>query len=132
MAKAGKSSAKKTATRDKMLTIDYVKSNFFRVIHSDGAWGGLSPRGDAIQMYFWSERPAIPQEYVHTLTDRGIGEEIKQKRKVRSNLVREVEAGVVMSKKTAIVFRDWLNEKIDLANQVEDEVSRGESSEEEI
>ena len=43
----------------KILKADYIKSNLFRVVVADGAFGGLTPRGN-IHIDFWSERRAIP------------------------------------------------------------------------
>ena len=51
---------------------DFIKSNFFRVIKADGAFGGVAPNG-AIHMQIFSERQPIP----HTTT-RGVRRRGKQ------------------------------------------------------
>ena len=100
------------------VTIDYLKGNFFQVVYADGVWGGLAPRSGNIQMNFWSERSAIPQRLVHRVTgDQKFGPEIEEKRVLRSDLVREVGVGVVMSVDTAVSLRDWLTQRIDLASE---------------
>ena len=44
----------------------YLKNPAFRVVHVDGAVGGVTPRG-RIPMAVYSERPAIPQSSVHSV-----------------------------------------------------------------
>lgn len=108
-------------------TIDfhYIKSNYFRVIHADGAWGGVAP-GSAIHLCFWSQRPPIPTKMVHAVSSDGtLGDEIKDNRETREGLVREIEADVVMDLPTARELINWLKEKVE---QVEK--SLGDSSSE--
>jgi len=92
---------------------DYIKSNFFRVVHADGVFGGLTPRLD-IHMDLWSERFAIPKETVHQLKPDGtLGEELREERVVQDAIVREVEVGVVIDVGLAKSMIDWLQDKID-------------------
>jgi len=91
---------------------DYIKSNYFRVIHVDGAWGGLTPRL-GIRMVIFNERGAIPTQTVQAVSSDGtIGEEIFEKRTSRDAIVREVEADLVMDLATANVLVTWLQDKI--------------------
>jgi hypothetical protein len=92
------------------VTFNYLKSQFFRVIHADGAWGGVSPRGD-IHISFYNERMAIPDKSRVVISESGNAlkpEEFES----TSAVVREVEADVVVDLTTAIQLRDWLNNKI--------------------
>lgn len=92
------------------VTFHYIKSNFFRVIHADGAWGGITPRGN-LQVSFWNERAPIPKQLTQEI-DAGnrLGEEIG--RKSRQGIVREVEAEIVMSLECAEVFLEWFDGKV--------------------
>ena len=54
----------------KELEFDFIKSNFFRVIKADGAFGGISPNG-SIHMALYSERSAIPTKTFHSLEALG-------------------------------------------------------------
>jgi hypothetical protein len=93
-----------------VVKFDYIKSNFFRVIHADGAWGGITPTGH-IQVAFWNERPPIPKQLEFEVTpEGGIGDETK--RVGRDAVVREVEVNVVMNLLTAKTFVNWLQDKI--------------------
>jgi hypothetical protein len=95
------------------ISIDYIKSNHFRVIHADGAWGGLTARG-AIHMGLFSERPTIPQTQVYRVTDEGkLGTPIPERTKKRdADMVREVEVEVIMSYDTAQALYNWLGDKL--------------------
>jgi hypothetical protein len=64
----------KRRTQKKLTEIefDFIKSNFFRVIHVDGAFGGLSPNG-FVHMALYSERRAIPTKVVHKIEGAALG-----------------------------------------------------------
>ena len=91
---------------------DYIKGNFFRVVHADGIFGGVTPSLD-IHMDVWSQRSPIPKQVVHEVKpDKTVGEEIVDERVVRDAIVREVEVGVVFNFAMAKLMVDWLNDKI--------------------
>jgi hypothetical protein len=92
------------------IRFDFIKSNFFRVIHVEGVFGGNSPRG-LINMAVFNERWPIPKQITHKFTEGQSGEEIE--RASRDAIVREVEAQLVMDVKTAKVICKWLQGKID-------------------
>lgn len=92
------------------LSLHFIRSNYFRVVHADGAWGGITPHGD-IQMGFYSERGPIPRKIVYKIDEQGrLGEELE--REIRDGPVRELEVGVVVSLSTARSLRTWLDDKI--------------------
>lgn len=90
--------------------VDLIKSNYFRVIHADGVSGCVTP-GGTIHLDFWNEREAIPRRITYTFDTSG--ELVDAQPESRSDFVREVELGVVMSRETAIVVRNWLNELLE-------------------
>lgn len=91
----------------------YIKSTFFRVVHADGAFGGVTPRGN-IQTNFYSERNAIPRKTVHPIkADGTLGDEIRSARVERDGPVREIEAGVVMDVNATKALIVWLQNKVD-------------------
>lgn len=95
---------------DQTISIDYIKSRHFRVIHADGVWGGLSPHLD-LQIAFWNARAAIPQHQLLRLDKDGKHHE--EERIVRADQVREVETLVVMDLGVAKAFQKWLADKIE-------------------
>jgi len=96
-----------------ILKTHFIKSNFFRVVHADGAWGGITPQGN-IQMELWSERQPIPTLAVYPVADDGtIGDESVHQREIKEGTVREVEVGVVLNLFTAKSLIKWLQERVD-------------------
>jgi len=90
---------------------DFVKSNYFRVVKGDGAFGGVSPNG-SIHMGIYSERAPFPKKIVHELIGGGIGDEITSRRETRNAIVREIEVDVVLQVEQAVALRDWLDRNI--------------------
>jgi len=99
-------------TSPKQLRIEYKKSQSFRVIHADGAYGGTSPR---LQLFlaFYSERFPIPQVLTYETSASGAPErEIIQERESKEGVFREVEVAVMMDLPAAKGFAAWLNEQV--------------------
>ena len=97
------------------LTFDYIKSPSFRVIHADGAIGGVTPRGD-IHVAYFSEREAIPTRMVFEMLQGGtLGRELDEERITRGGFVREMDVDVVMSVTVAESLMKWLSEQISIA-----------------
>jgi hypothetical protein len=90
----------------------YIKSVFFRVLHVDGALGGITPRG-LLHIAFYNERQAIPQTVFHPISEEGrLGEEISDRRVTKGGIVREVEADVLMDERAAAELYKWLGERL--------------------
>ena len=105
--------------RQKTLNFDYLKSSSFRVIHVDGAHGGLSPRG-GIQLALFNERIPIPKATTHELSKNGaLGSELRDERVSRTAVIREVEIEALMSVETAESLVDWLKEVISKAKKAQ-------------
>lgn len=100
---------------EKRFKSDYIKSNFFRVVHADGMYGGVTPSGN-IHIDFWNDRQPIPQTVTNEVVVRGDGpptiEEVQAERIGRQNVIREVEIGVVMDVGTAKSLIQWLGGKV--------------------
>jgi hypothetical protein len=88
----------------------YVKSNFFRVIHVDGAIGGLTGQG-FIHCALYSERPAIPQVVEHEVLEDRFGAVLASEGK--AGFVREIDVDLILSPQTATALRDWLTQQLD-------------------
>jgi hypothetical protein len=98
----------------KTIKIDYIKSSQFRVVHADGVFGGITPRGN-IHLDIWSERPPIPQQVVHEIAENALGDESVGERRIRdADMIREVEIGIVMDLSLAKATVGWLQAKIDI------------------
>jgi hypothetical protein len=106
----------KIPQKPKEIGFDFIKSNFFRVIHADGAFGGLTPNGN-IHMGIYSERMPFPQKIVHSLESapagqQKLGPEIMDRREGRKAAIRELEVGIVLNIAQAIVLRKWIDDRI--------------------
>lgn len=98
-------------------TITYVKSNNFRVVFAEGAYGGISPRG-RISFAFYNERQALPRSSELRILPDGSASETTTEQV--SDIVRELEVEMVMDLAEAEEFSKWLAEKVALLRAVQD------------
>jgi hypothetical protein len=100
------------ARRPIEVAFDYIKSQFFRAIHADGAIGGGTPQGH-IHFAFYSERPPLAKRQVHTVSPQGdLGAPIPEKTVIRDAIVRELDVDVVMTVAVAEQFHIWLGQRL--------------------
>jgi hypothetical protein len=92
----------------------YEKANFFRVIHSDGVYGGATPQGN-MHFAFYSERSAIPRHVEFDVTHGVPGPE--RVIEAKKGIFREIEADVVMSFGGALQFYIWLGGQLETMRQ---------------
>lgn len=105
------------------LDFHFIKSNHFRTIYVDGAWGGITPHL-GIHMALYNERTPIPQQVHHQINSNGeLGEEQLDQRVSRSGIIREVEAELFMTIETAESVANFLRKYIDAAKELRDERS---------
>ena len=90
----------------------YIKSNHFRVIHADGALGGVTPRG-YVHLAFYNERPAIPRKGIRKLSEDGSHLEQEVYVEGFKDIVREIEFDVLIDENAARELHDWLNRQIE-------------------
>ena len=108
----------------KTVTVDYIKSNSFRVVHADGIFGGLTPSLD-IHIDIWSHRQPIPQRSIYKVTEDGkLGSELQDERIVRADFVREVEVGVVLDANVAKSLIKWLQDKVKQVEKAQRQFSK--------
>src|SRR5437016_14548966 len=99
------------------IRFELFKSPLFRVVHVDGAFGGLTPRGELF-VSIYNERHPIPTAIIHSVKASGeIGEEIRSEREGRKATVREVEIGLQFELEVAKNFVDWFQKKINEAEK---------------
>lgn len=115
------------AEKAKKLRYYFVKSNDFRVIYAEGAFGGVSPKG-AIRMTLFNERFPLPQETIHEIrpNEEGgvmVGPELTAERVGKVGIIREMEADIVLSLETARVVHQWIGEKIQEIENIQNKVS---------
>jgi hypothetical protein len=108
--------------------IEYIKGQLVRVIHADGAIGGVTPSGN-VHIAFFSERPAIPRMMVHKRDPNGtLGQVIPEQTVLRPGVIREMDVDVVLSPGAVDELIKWLEErKSELAKRSEivEKIKRG-------
>ena len=93
------------------VTFNFERSPFFRVVHSNGAWGGITPRQE-LSVTFYSESFPLPRQVMHKIeASGGLGPEIN--RNASTEVHRECEVEVLMSMGEAINLHRWLEDKIE-------------------
>lgn len=119
-----KKQSSKPDVANPQIKFNYIKSSFFRVVHADGAWGGLTPQGK-IHMAVYNERVPIPQQTVHSLTAEGqLDKEIRENRITKEGIVREIEVDLVMDLTVAKGLAQWLNDKIKETESIQEKRSK--------
>jgi hypothetical protein len=115
--------------------IDYLKSNFFRVLHVDDIGIRLTPDLD-IQVILWNERASIPKRLAYEIEEDGsFGELIEEECEDRKSIIREVEAVFTIDLETADSIASHLRELVDaveLAEEIEEtdeSISKGDELE---
>lgn len=109
-----------TTSNATKIKFHYIKSNFFRVIHVDGVFGGVTPSAD-IFLALFSQRPPLPKMTVQAvLPDGNLGEEIMTERDSKEGIVREAEIGVNLDLAAAKALHVWLGERIELLEKTQD------------
>ena len=109
------------------VTFQWGKSSHFRVIHADGAYGGLTPYG-GLFCCFYNDRLPIPEETVQTVGESGLlGPEVTEKTKISSGIQREVETCILMNLNTSKALHQWLEERIKILEKLHEEIQPQES-----
>lgn len=90
----------------------YIKSQIFRVIHADGALGGITPRG-LVHLTFYNERAAIPRLGIREFDEMSQTAGPEKYAESKAGIVRELEFDVLMDETTAHELRDWLNRRLE-------------------
>jgi hypothetical protein len=93
------------------IVFEYIKSNLFRVIHCDGAIGGVTPSGN-LHIAFFSERAAIPRTLVHSRGEMGtLGPLIPERTQGRPSVIREMDVDVVVAPRAVDALIAWLQQQ---------------------
>ena len=92
------------------LTFKFTESQHHRVIHVDGAWGGITGQG-LIHMDLFSEYRSPPDSVKVQLE---VGKPPEELARVGGTAItREREVTAILNLQTATAIRDWLNQKIE-------------------
>ena len=96
--------------QDNRVVFQYEKDPDYRVVYANGAFGGVTPRGD-IKFELFIEYVKAPETIVHSMTPDGLGPEI-ERLPDRTPITRESQVGVIMSPNQAKSLAHWLLGKL--------------------
>jgi hypothetical protein len=105
------------------LLYHWIKSGLFRVVHADGAYGGISSRG-FLHFALYNERAAIPRVSERDITvseDGSVSAGPERTTDSREGLVREVEVEIMMDYRTAVEFLEWFEQKVGILRKMHGE-----------
>lgn len=93
------------------ISIDYRRTNQYRVVQVDGAHGGFTPNG-TFQTYLYSQNNPLPSESTRKVIDENTLRAEEHHFDSDARFVREVEASLKMSPKAAVQIFQWLAERL--------------------
>jgi hypothetical protein len=103
------------------VAFDYIKGQFFRVIHVDGAIGGITPQGH-VHIGFFSERPPFARRIVQRANPDGtLGEAVVEKTVVRDAIVRELDVDVIMTYSVLENLHAWIGQRLEELRKLRDQ-----------
>ncbi len=100
------------------IQFSFLKSNSYRAIHVDGAWGGITPDLN-IHMGVFCQRLPFPNRVVHKIVDGDIGPETERATSTEEGIVREIEADIVMNAEVARSIIKWLQLQVDTVQRIQ-------------
>lgn len=93
----------------KSIKFIYNKTSNYKTYMVEGVVGGLTPKGK-IFIDFFNEKIPIPNFVEHEIIDGELGKEIQ--RDTTKGIIREIDCGIYLDVPTAIVFSNWLQDRI--------------------
>lgn len=99
----------------KEINFVFEKDPDYRIVPANGAWGGVTSRGD-INFDLFFEHIDTPEDVAYMATPDGLGPEVKRTPE-QTPIKREIFFGVVMNVDSAENFGKWLLEKVKLVRQ---------------
>lgn len=102
--------AKSERNKPKSVTIYNKISNSFRELHFDGAYGGITPKGQ-FNINFYAERLSIPKSSDFNIEENRLVK-VSDSEDSKQGIIREFETGIYMTLETAMEIHKWLGEQL--------------------
>jgi len=90
----------------------YIVPDGFAPIYANGAYGGVTPRGELV-IGFFQERYPQPKTDLHPLTPEGQLGQAEQKAQSIVEVERHVVAGVILNEQAVRELQVWLTQRLD-------------------
>lgn len=97
------------------IVVEYKESPDYRVIPANGAWGGLTPRGQ-VMMALYVEHANTPRSVTHDVQEGKLGPEISRETS-SGTFIRQLQVGIMMDPDTAESVAKWLLGKVEEYNK---------------
>ena len=114
--------ARPSAGRTNRIETKLVKSPSALSFHADGMWGGLTPKLE-VAIGFFTEQFSPPDSVTYELPDPMPGELKEVARHGGGIIQRELQVQVFISVDVAKSMIVWLQDKVDTAAKVEEQVA---------
>lgn len=95
----------------RQVRVRYARSNFSRVIHVDGAFGGVT-NALQIHMAIYNEHRTIADNLLLSEGPAGTVKETAQEEEGQPRFIREIEADLLLTPNAAKSIRDWLTDRL--------------------
>ena len=100
------------------LRFELVKAPEYRTFAANGAWGGLVAHGFII-MDLYLEQEKNPEFIEHDVDDGIAGAEHRRPEDTTKRIVRERQAGVVLTPEAAEALANWLLGKVEASKKLQ-------------
>ena len=96
------------------VTFKYKFSDDYNPLYANGAYGGISARGEIV-IHFYLERTPVVRKQVNQLTPDGrVGDIVEvEPDDVHTQIIRFVQTGVVLDRKVAKQLHSWLGKQLE-------------------
>ncbi|MEN1969857.1 hypothetical protein WMZ97_17485 [Lentibacillus sp. N15] len=102
--------------KSRSVNFKYKFSEDYNPLYVNGAYGGVSPRGEIIVNFYFERNPVPYEEKVQINETDEIVTETKPEDHL-ANVIRYVPTGVVMNLESAKSLHEWLGEHIEILEQ---------------
>ncbi len=108
---------------DREIIFRFERDPEYRIITANGAWGGITPRGELMFDLFF-EHIDLPEEVTYMATPDGLGPESSRSPNP-TPIVRDALVGVVMTPENAENLGRWIIEKVSMLKQKDSTAESG-------
>lgn len=100
------------------IAAEFRRTALTRVVHVDGAWGGLTPSGHVL-MALYSERSEMPESTLYDVGSDGSASQLDAPKTI-GGITRDIEIEAIMSVLVAKSLVTWLENKIADAETIDE------------
>ena len=105
---------------NKSIHFKYLFPDNYNPNYINGVYGGVSPRGEIVANFYMERMPIPREDHVQITEDGKLGASISFEPEDHPfNMIRYIPSGICFDLETAIAFREWLDNKIEIASSIE-------------